>query len=242
MNDKFMMMIRHGDKSASVDFMKGLDHVEKAMRSLGFPYPYLTQCKELEYKITAAESEIECYLSQIIQKEDYFMDIYRAYYYVTEEIGFDDYILPKLKNHEVNSLISIIAEGDMYRYRRITGEVNMNSYSKPDNKRNLKYEEIVIFGKPALYTEKRISQIDLPDKIYKYECQHDDDQQGIITMIGKRIMVNFWGTILTNRKIELDEGYRMIYEGKDIVFLNKPLITISEYLDKHSFIKKRLER
>lgn len=241
MNGKFRMMIRHGDKSASVDFMKGLDHVEKAMRSIGFPYPYLTQCKELEYKITAAESEIECYLLQIIQKEDYFMDIYRAYYYITEEIGFDDYILAKLKNHEVSSLISIIAEGDMYRYRRITGEVNIQSYSKTV-KHDLKFQEIRIFGKPALYTEKRISQIDLPDNIYKYECQHDDDQQGIITMVGKRIIVNFWGTILTKRKIELYGGYRIIDEDKDIDFLSKPLITISEYIDKYSSAKKRFER
>lgn len=241
MNGKFRMMIRHGDKSASVGFMKGLDHVEKAMRSIGFPYPYLTQCKELEYKITAAESEIECYLSQVIQKEDYFMDIYRAYYYIAEEIGFDDYILSKLKNHEVNSLISIIAEGDMYRYRRITGKVNMQLYSKTV-KHDLKFQEIKIFGKPALYTEKRVSQINLPDNIYKYECQHDDDQQGVITMIGKKIMVNFWGTILTNRKIGLDDGYRMIDEGKDLKFLNKSLISISEYLDKYSSAKKRLER
>lgn len=241
MNGKFRMMIRHGDKSASVDFVKGLDHVEKAMRSIGFPYPYLTQCKELEYKITAAESEIECYLSQIIQKEDYFMDVYRAYYYVTEEIGFDDYILPKLKNHEVNSLISIIVEGDMYRYRRITGEINIQSHSKTV-KHDLKFQEIKIFGKPALYTEKRVSQINLPDNIYKYECQHDDGQQGFITMIGKNIMVNFWGTILINGKIELDDGYRMIDEDRDIEFLNKPVITISKFLDKHSSTKKRLER
>ena len=241
MSDKFVMMIRHGDKSASVDFVKGLDHVEKAMRSIGFPYPYLTQCKELEYKITAAESEIECYLSQIIQKEDYFMDIYRAYYYVTEEIGFDDYILPKLKNHEVNSLISIIVEGDMYRYRRIIGEINIQPHSKTF-KHDLKFQEIKIFGRPALYTEKRISQNELPDNIYRYECQHDDDQLGIITMIGEKIMLNFWGTILINGKIELDDGYRMIDEDRDIEFLNKPMISISDYLDKYPSAKKGLER
>ena len=106
----------------------------------------------------------------------------------------------------------------------------------------LNFQEIRIFGRPALYTEKRISQIELPDNIYKYECQHDDDQQGFITMIGKKIIVNFWGTILTTRKIELDGGYRMIDEDKDIEFLNKPVITISEYLINYTSTKKGLER
>ena len=43
--------------------------------------------------------------------------------------------------------------------------------------------EITIFNKHALFTSYRIDSKVLPKGIYKYECQHDDNQEGTITTV-----------------------------------------------------------
>ena len=71
-----------------------------------------------------------------------------------------------------------------------------------------------------------------------YEVRHDDDQQGDPVQIGNWIMVNHWGTIISNKPIRLEpsqnrnNAYRDIdpegdwnYEGT--------VTTVKEYMGKH---------
>jgi len=82
----------------------------------------------------------------------------------------------------------------------------------------------------------------LPKGLYKYECQCDDNQDGIITMIGKSIRVNFWGTILTTKKIVLHHGYRNVDETKDILFNDSKSILIHDYFRKYPISKNNYVR
>ena len=67
----------------------------------------------------------------------------------------------------------------------------------------------------------------------------DDEQNGEIVTLGKKISVNFWGTILTTSRIALNNGYRHVDEDKDVDFLTKTNLTLKDYLKKSLPNKKR---
>ena len=103
------------------------------------------------------------------------------------------------------------------------------------------FEPMKLFGKSVLFTPRRISKDELPDGIFKYELRHDDEGLGIICQISTRILVNHWGTVLSNKPIKLDlDGYRDIDEDKDIEYLSTPCITISQYQKR--FKNRHVER
>ena len=78
------------------------------------------------------------------------------------------------------------------------------------------YEEIEVLGKPALFTSLRLDRDTVPEGLHMYEVRHDDDCQGDPVQIGKRIVVNHWGTILTREPINLPaDGLRDIDPEKD---------------------------
>lgn len=95
---------------------------------------------------------------------------------------------------------------------------------------NASYEQIRLFGKKVLFTSERIRDSDLPKGINKYEIRHDDDCQGEMVEIAKRILVNHWGTILSKEEIILDPyGYRLIDEDKDVKYSDKS-ITLKQFI------------
>lgn len=99
------------------------------------------------------------------------------------------------------------------------------------------------FASPfALFIDCRIDKLKLPKGIHCYEAMHDDAQSGIVTMIGKTIHVNFWGSILTTNQIKLENGYRDIDEKKDIQLLNKKTIKLHEFLRNKNIKKSNSER
>lgn len=98
---------------------------------------------------------------------------------------------------------------------------------------NDQYEQIKLFGISVLFTPSRIPTNLLPSNIHRYEVRHDDEGQGIMCELGKSILVNHWGTILSKKPIPLEKfGSRLIDEDKDVEFLNKPAITLKEYSQK----------
>ena len=99
------------------------------------------------------------------------------------------------------------------------------------------YEEIILFGQPVLFNPMRIAYDTLPKGMYRYEIR--DDGQGNMYQLGPRILVNHWGTILSNKPIKLDRDYfRYIDENTDVEYLGGKSISIQEYLDKNP-IKQR---
>lgn len=105
---------------------------------------------------------------------------------------------------------------------------------------NASYEVIKLFGKKVLFTSERIRDSDLPKGIYKYEIRHDDECQGIMCEIAKRILVNHWGTILSKEKIDLGtDGYRLIDEDIDVEYLGESK-SLNQYT--HQKIKNNLAR
>lgn len=68
------------------------------------------------------------------------------------------------------------------------------------------YELIELFGQPALFTNDRITDADIPKGMYCYHIRHGDE--GEFVSIEKRTEVNHAGSVVTREPIDLGEqGY-----------------------------------
>lgn len=61
-----------------------------------------------------------------------------------------------------------------------------------------KFEDVTVLGHPMLFTCLRVDRDTVPQGMYMYEVRHDDDQQGEPVQIANWIMVNHWGTLISN--------------------------------------------
>lgn len=238
MKDKnlFKMVLWNDDKKVYIDFSKGYDHVSNSLRKLGYDSPYDVKFTHVRFKFTHQSNENLKYLSQIVDTDDYIMDLFRAYQYLNHEEGFDKCLSTSINEHQIHSISDILVKGNLYQLYNNSKNNNIPNPQKIKLE-DIRFQEITIFNIPALFTPYRIDSKVLPKGVYKYECQHDDNQDGTITMIGKSIHVNFWGTILTTKKIGLHYCYRNVDEAKDVLFNDAKSISIYNYLKKHPSVK-----
>lgn len=71
------------------------------------------------------------------------------------------------------------------------------------------YELIELFGKPALFTNERITDADIPKGMCCYHLRHGDD--GDICAIEKRVSVNLAGSVVTKDPIDLGKQGRITF-------------------------------
>lgn len=234
--NSFKMVLWNDDKKVYINLSKGYDHISSSLGKLGYDSPYDVKFSHVRFKFTHQSNENLKYLAQIVDTDDYIMDLFRAYQYLNHEEGFDKCLSTSINEHQIHSISDILVKGNLYQ---LYNNSKNNNIPNPQKIKldDIRFQEITIFNKPALFTSYRIDRKSLPKGVYKYECQHDDNQDGIITMIGKSIRVNFWGTILTTKKIGLHHCYKNVDEAKDILFVNTKSISIQNYLKKHSIVK-----
>lgn len=104
------------------------------------------------------------------------------------------------------------------------------------------FEEITIFNKPALFTNIRIDKATVPKGLHMYEVRHNDDWSDPV-QIGKRIFVNYFGTILTRDPIKLPPGGLLdIDSDKVLNFAVGDCRTVNEFIDKYPPQKVERER
>lgn len=240
MKDKksFKMVLQNSERKVYVDFDKGYDHISRELRKLGYDCPFAVRFSSLKVKFTHQDTENLKYLIKIINKYDLIMDVFRGYQYIKFEIGFNEYLSTLIKSNQIHSIKDLLIKGNLYQLYNISKNQDIPKHQKIKIE-DMKFQELMIFNKPALFTSYRIDNKDLPKGIYKYECQHDDNQDGIITMIGNTIHVNFLGTILTTKKIGLSNGYKNINLNNDIVFNDLKSITLSDYIGKYPIVKNK---
>ena len=105
---------------------------------------------------------------------------------------------------------------------------------------NPKFEWVVIFDKPVLFTCERLNR-NLPiDGVYYYDIRHDDECRGDMAQLKDRVMVNHWATVISKERFEPREVGGKIFttaEGVDMDegdynYLGETL-SVSEYLEKY---------
>ena len=102
-----------------------------------------------------------------------------------------------------------------------------------------KFEDVTVLGHPMLFTCARVDRDTVPKGLYMYEVRHDDDQQGDPVQIANWIMVNHWGTLITNKPIRLEPSERINNAYRDIDpeedwNYEGSVATVKEYMEKNS--------
>lgn len=94
-----------------------------------------------------------------------------------------------------------------------------------------KYELIDLFDKPALFTNARITDADIPKGMYCYHLRHGDE--GYFCSIEKRVAVNHAGSVITKEPIDLGEkGYISFTDDTSPNFIDN--MTLSEFMEYES--------
>ena len=103
-----------------------------------------------------------------------------------------------------------------------------------------KFDLVVIFDKPVLFTCERLNR-NLPiEGVYYYDIRHDDECRGDMAQLKDRVMVNHWATVISKERFEPREVGGKIFttaEGidmdeSDYNYLGETL-SVSEYLEKY---------
>lgn len=231
--------ISHDDKSEVIDFAtdKGYISIISSLEKIGITqHPFDIEAHEVDLKFIDQEKGILKIIPKITKPDSYLYHICLATHYISDtDETFINVLQAQINNGKINDVRDIIDLNWNYKER----------YSSPSHfflarPGKLMYEQIRIDNQPALYTNQRIDKYLLPENVYAYETMHDDDFSGEITCIAKNIHVNFFGTILTTKPLELqDTGYRLINEDKDIEFLPDQGIKLQDFLAYQRKIDKQ---
>ncbi len=69
--------------------------------------------------------------------------------------------------------------------------------------------EVEILGHIALFTELRMDRTTVPEGIYCYDLQYGEDN-GFPAALEESVLINYFGTVLMNDKLELENGHLYI--------------------------------
>lgn len=98
---------------------------------------------------------------------------------------------------------------------------------------NKKYEVIELMGNKALFTSQRIDKKDIPIGFFKYELRHEDEDGMTPCEVSYQIMVNHYGTILTNKHIKMQHNGWAVFDGNEAFKFLDEHLTVKEYKEKY---------
>lgn len=91
------------------------------------------------------------------------------------------------------------------------------------------YDLISLFGKPALFTNERLTNADIPKGLYCYHLRHSDDG-GRFCSIEPKVTVNLGGSVITDEPVDFGkQGYISFTEDIEPNFIGTEL-TCGEYM------------
>ena len=102
----------------------------------------------------------------------------------------------------------------------------------------LTYDEVTIFGLPALFTDLRVDRSTVPDGVYRYEIRYSDDYGGEPVELARGIMVDFFGTVLTREPIQLPISGGLELNDGDLDFLSG-CFSLTEFQQKYPISEKQ---
>lgn len=223
-------VIESENKRAYFDFCGTWDKLEKAVRKVT-DVDYISKLKvkndDVAIHITKYSSDIFDKVDLLITPTDSIYDIY----FICNKLQYDDIDFKDKFNKEYGSFESITDVRKMfveYSHNKFIEKSNNEPYGKIKNPNDLIYEPMKIFGTRVLYNEWKIDLNELPRDLYKYELY---EENGNICGIGKGVLFNNYGTIISDRPLKLNQDdYRTINEAKDIVYSEEPGVSLRQYI------------
>lgn len=96
------------------------------------------------------------------------------------------------------------------------------------------FEAVEILGIPGLFTVERVNRATVPKGMYLYEMQTSEDDWSQPCLLGRRIMVEHYGTVLTASPIDLPgTGYLDLKPGDFDQGDGSDRLTVAEFEDKY---------
>lgn len=92
---------------------------------------------------------------------------------------------------------------------------NIKDNLKLDDKE--KYDEIELFGKPALFSNGRVDRDKLPEGLYAYDLRGGDDDPGAPVTVENRVVVNHAGSVILSEPLDFGEADYLAL-GEDMNF------------------------
>ena len=103
----------------------------------------------------------------------------------------------------------------------------------PVDAMNERFEEVEFLGKTALFTDSRVARDSGPEGLHRYEIRHTDDDWGEPCQLGYGILVNHFGTLITNEAIQLDPSGHLDFDADAINFLGTEYVSVTEYMESN---------
>ena len=107
-----------------------------------------------------------------------------------------------------------------------------------ENAMQERYMDVMVLGKPMLFSDLRIDRATVPKGLYMYEVRYDDDNCGDPAQIANWVMVNHLGTLISREPLKLvpskavNNAYLDIDPKKDWNYEDTSS-TLMEYMKKH---------
>ena len=103
----------------------------------------------------------------------------------------------------------------------------------------LTYDEVTIFGVPALFTDLRVDRSTVPDGVYRYEVRYSDEFGGEPVELARGIIVDFFGTVLTREPIQLPISGGLELNDGDLDF-ESGCFSLAEFQQEYPVSKKQV--
>ena len=135
-----------------------------------------------------------------------------------------------------------VREG-MSEVQTVCAAVHEIAHSRLHNKDEIgeKYQEIELFGKPALFSNGRIDRDKLPEGLYAYDLRGSDYDPGMPVTLESHVTVNHAASVITAAPIELPEqGF--LYLGEDGLNFTGGEQTVKEFWHAQYPEKAKLSR
>lgn len=107
-----------------------------------------------------------------------------------------------------------------------------------------RYEAVIIFNKPMLFTNERLEYENIPDGLHRYDIR-DGGMDGNMRELKDKVGVNHWGTVLSRDAVEprIIDGKEM--NSKDGIVMTDDdynytgeEFTTQEYLDNYKYLEE----
>ena len=96
------------------------------------------------------------------------------------------------------------------------------------------FDVVEILGIPGLFTVERVARSTVPKGMYLYEMQTSEDDWSQPSLLGRRIMVEHFGTVLTASPIDLpDTGYLDLKPGDFAMGNGSDRLTAAGFEDRY---------
>ena len=102
-----------------------------------------------------------------------------------------------------------------------------------ENAMTAAFEEVTVYGQPALFTSLRVDRSTVPDGLHLYELRHADEDWNDPCQLARGILVNHYGTVLTREPIQLPVSGALELNAGDFNFSDGDCRTVAAFQEKY---------